>query len=172
MSKINSIWLDICTCFEFCKNNQNRVKGQREQTMSTMLTQHVSADLGYGLNTLGPLCLWQCLMNYLCNRFVNLLYFFILPCYGLRPWPKSEQNWILLGFSLLISLMMLLWFHCNALMESRSGNHMNSQRAAPLKDLLNQWRKDRLPWTGGFPDRARLRGETQPWDFPDVGRRV
>ena len=51
---------------EFCKNTQNQ-RGQREQTMSTMSTQQSTCFccwdyLSYGLNTLGQLCLWQCLI--------------------------------------------------------------------------------------------------------------
>ena len=53
---------------EFCKNTRKQKRGQREQTMSTMSTQQSTCfccwdDLSYGLNTLGPLCLWQCLQN-------------------------------------------------------------------------------------------------------------
>ena len=52
---------------EFCKNTQKQKGGQREQTMSTMSTQQSTCfscwdDLSYGLDTLGPLCLWQCLI--------------------------------------------------------------------------------------------------------------
>ena len=54
---------------EFCKNTQKKKRGQREQTMSTMSTQQSTCfccwdDLSYGLNTLGPLCLWQCFAVY------------------------------------------------------------------------------------------------------------
>ena len=57
---------------EFCKNTQKQKRGQREQTMSTMSTQQSTCfccldDLSYGLNTLGPLCLWQCFLNFLIN---------------------------------------------------------------------------------------------------------
>ena len=50
---------------EFRKNIQKQKGDQREQTMSTMSTQQSTCfccwdDLSYGLNTLGPLCLWQC----------------------------------------------------------------------------------------------------------------
>ena len=53
---------------EFCRNTQKQKRGQRDQTMSTMLTQQSTCfccldDLSYELNTLGPLCLWQCLQN-------------------------------------------------------------------------------------------------------------
>ena len=53
---------------QFCKNTRKQKRGQREQTMSTMSTQQSTCfccldDLSYGLNTLGPLCLWQCLQN-------------------------------------------------------------------------------------------------------------
>ena len=53
---------------EFCKNTQKQKGDQREQTMSTMLTQQSTCfccwdDLSYGLNTLGPLCLWQCFLH-------------------------------------------------------------------------------------------------------------
>ena len=56
---------------EFCKNTQKQKGDQREQTMSTMLTQQSTCfccwdDLSYGLNTLGPLCLWQC-FSYECS---------------------------------------------------------------------------------------------------------
>ena len=55
---------------EFCKNTQKQKGGQREQTMSTMSTQQSTCfccwdDLSYGLNTLGPLCLWQCFFLFL-----------------------------------------------------------------------------------------------------------
>ena len=46
---------------------KSKKRGQREQTMSTMLTQQSTCfccwdDLSHGLNTLGPLCLWQCFL--------------------------------------------------------------------------------------------------------------
>ena len=52
----------------FVKNTQKQKRGQREQIMSTMSTQQSTCfccldDLSYGLNTLGPLCLWQCFQN-------------------------------------------------------------------------------------------------------------
>ena len=71
---------------EFCKNTQKQKGGQREQTMSTMSTQQSTCfccwdDLSYGLNTLGPLCLWQCL--WLCHTenictFCRFFFFFLL----------------------------------------------------------------------------------------------
>merc|ERR1711994_1232984 len=53
---------------EFCKSTQKQKGGQREQTMSTMSTQQSTCfccwdDFSYGLNTLGPLCLWQCFLQ-------------------------------------------------------------------------------------------------------------
>ena len=51
----------------FLWNSQKQFRGQREQTMSTCLMIAILSrrccrdDLSYGLNTLGPLCLWQCL---------------------------------------------------------------------------------------------------------------
>ena len=76
---------------EFCKNTQRQKGGQREQTMSTMSTQQSTCfccwdDLSYGLNTLGPLCLWQCLQNsrsgisyFRIPVFLVIRIFFILP---------------------------------------------------------------------------------------------
>ena len=54
-SKLEETLQQEIPLLEFCKNSQ------REQTMPTMSTQHASAvGMSYGLNTLGPLCLWQC----------------------------------------------------------------------------------------------------------------
>ena len=59
----------LAECLKHCKNVSDL--GQREQTMSTMSTQQSTCfccwdDLSYGLNTLGPLCLWQC-FSYECS---------------------------------------------------------------------------------------------------------
>ena len=69
---------------EFCKNTQKQKGGQREQTMSTMSNQQSTwfccwddypfwdDYMSYGLNTLGPLCLWQCL--YHCHVHCTIQY--------------------------------------------------------------------------------------------------
>ena len=70
--QMQSLWFCILSGrrFEdtFEKAHRKQKGGQREQTMSTMSTQQSTCfccwdDLSYGLNTLGPLCLWQCLQN-------------------------------------------------------------------------------------------------------------
>ena len=74
---------------EFCKNTQKQKRGQRDQTMSTMLTQQSTCfccldDLSYELNTLGPLCLWQCFFSLSCISCISIVLGYLCSRYFIK----------------------------------------------------------------------------------------